>query len=202
MRIIRAICEAYDYTTHTAALRPEGNPTALMANVPVAADCPGEWVRPGWRYAVLLWEDVGALVLCPFDALPLWPPQGHAQTTAYHTLTGVAGALTQFKPDLAVNVSIAVPSFFWVHAVSNYSQAEVRHPYHYVTVHIGDTMLLPVSVGDLENTGRTHTHTLAYRTDASYAPGMYTFQLGYTFYQAGHSAIVSNSALSILALPA
>lgn len=202
VRILRAVCEAYDQATHTAALRPEGNPTALMTNVPVAADCPGELVRSGGRYAVLLWGDIGALVLCPFDAPPRWMPQGHAQSTAYHTLTGTAGALTQFKPDLAVNVTITVPSFFWVHAVSNYSQAEVRHPHHYMTVHVNSTMILPVSVGDLENTGRTHTHTLAYRTDTSYAPGDYTFRLGYTFYQAGHSAIVSNSALSILALPA
>lgn len=201
-RILRAVCEAYDYANHTAALRPEGNPTALMTNVPVAADCPGELVQPGRRYAVLTWGDVGALVLCPFEAAPRWEPHGHAQTIAYHTLTGTAGALTQFKPDLAVSVTISVPSYFWVHAVSNYSQAEVRHPHHYATVHINGTMLFPVSVGDLESTGRTHTHALAYRTESSYTPGAYTFQLGYTFYQAGHSAIVSNSTLSILALPA
>ncbi len=202
MRLIRAICESYDYTTHTAGLRPEGNPTALMAAVPVASACPGELVRPGWRYAVAVWPDLGALVLCPFDAPPLWPPQGHAQTVAYHTLTAAAGALTQFKPDLSVAVTISVPSYFWVHLVSNYGQAQVRHPHHYVTAHLDGTALYPVSVGDLEATGRTHTHALSYRTDASYPPGTHTFTLGYTFYVAGHAATVSNSTLSVFATPA
>jgi hypothetical protein len=202
MRVIRAICESYDHVTHTAALRPEGNPTALLAEALVAADCPGELVRPGRRYAVLTWDDVGALVLCPFDAAPLWPPQGHAQTVAYHTLTAAAGAMTQFKPDLSVALTVTVPSYFWVHVVSNYSQAQVRRPHHYVAAHINGAVLYPVSVGDLENTGRTHAHSMAYRSDLSYAPGAYTFQLGYIFYQAGHAAIVSNSTISVFATPA
>ncbi len=202
MRIIRAVCEQYDPLTHTAHLRPEGHPTALLAEVPVAADCPGELVRPGRRFAVLLWDDLGALALCPFDAAPFWPPQGHAQTVAYHTLTAAAGAMTQLKPDLSVGLTITVPSHFWVHVVSSYSQMEVRHPHHYLTAMLNGAMLYPVAVSDLEAAGRTHTHCLAYRTDQVYPPGAYLFQLGYTFYTVGHAALVSNSTLSVLATPA
>ena len=67
-RLIRGFVEAYDVQTHTADVRPAGHPTALLAGVPVALHVAPQDLVPGMRVVVLLFGDVGGVVLAAYES--------------------------------------------------------------------------------------------------------------------------------------
>ena len=68
--IIRARVRAYDALTHTADLEPISAPEALMDNVPCLQSTPATDLVAGNTVAVLMWADVGGLVLGAYGGLP------------------------------------------------------------------------------------------------------------------------------------
>ena len=58
--IVQAVVESYDSGTHTATVRPLGHPTAPLA---VAANIAALLVTPGARVLVVLYADVGGVVI-------------------------------------------------------------------------------------------------------------------------------------------
>lgn len=61
--IVQAVVESYDSGTHTATVRPLGHPTAALGPLPVAANIAAPLVTPGARVLVVLYADVGGVVI-------------------------------------------------------------------------------------------------------------------------------------------
>lgn len=61
--IVRALVESYDSGTHTAVVRPLGHPTTALGPLPIAANVAAALVIPGARVIVLLFADVGGVVI-------------------------------------------------------------------------------------------------------------------------------------------
>ncbi len=68
MEIVRARVRAYYSATHTADVEAVRGPAALLGGLPVVAHCPAGFLTAGREVAVLLWDDVGGVVLGPYGA--------------------------------------------------------------------------------------------------------------------------------------
>lgn len=72
--IVRAVITAYHAATHTADVRPVLGPAAILAGLPVIESCRPNLLAAHDNVAVLMWSDVGGLVLGPWGAVPGDPP--------------------------------------------------------------------------------------------------------------------------------
>ena len=91
--IIRARVRAYDPVTHTADIEPISAPEALMDNVPCLQNIPTTDLVVGNTVSVLMWADVGGLVLGAYGGTPTAltsVPSPHNILGAHHSIT--AGA--------------------------------------------------------------------------------------------------------------
>lgn len=91
--IIRARVRAYDPVTHTADIEPISAPEALMDNVPCLQSTPATDLVVGNTVSVLMWADVGGLVLGAYGGIPTAltsVPSPHDILGAHHSVT--AGA--------------------------------------------------------------------------------------------------------------
>jgi len=88
--IIRARVRAYDAVTHTADIEPISAPEALMDNVPCLQSIPATDLVVGNTVAVLMWGDVGGLVLGAQGSTPTSVPSPHDILGAHHSITGGA----------------------------------------------------------------------------------------------------------------
>ncbi len=61
--IVQAVVESYDSGTHTATVRPLGHPTATLGPLAVAANIGPALMLPAARVLVLLYADVGGVVI-------------------------------------------------------------------------------------------------------------------------------------------
>jgi len=61
--IVQAVVESYDSGTHTATVRPLGHPTATLGPLAVVANIAALLVTPGTRVLVVLYADVGGVVI-------------------------------------------------------------------------------------------------------------------------------------------
>lgn len=68
MHIVRGRVRAYYSATHTADVEAVRGPAALLGGLPVVAQCPAGFLSAGREVAVLLWDDVGGVVLGPYGA--------------------------------------------------------------------------------------------------------------------------------------
>ena len=68
--IIRARIRAYNALTHTADIEPISAPEALMDDVPCLQDIPASNMIAGRTASVLLWADIGGLVLGVYGLTP------------------------------------------------------------------------------------------------------------------------------------
>lgn len=64
--IIRAILRGYDHDAGTADVEAVAGPSALLAGVPVVHPAHNDVLTPGAEVALLLWPDVGGVVLGPY----------------------------------------------------------------------------------------------------------------------------------------
>ena len=84
--IIRARLRAYDAVTHTADIEPIGAPEALMDAVPCLQSIPTTDLVVGNTVIVLVWGDVGGLVLGAYGGLPT---TGHLDGDLNHDGTAI-----------------------------------------------------------------------------------------------------------------
>lgn len=201
-RIIRALVESYDPLTHTATVRPLGHPTTTLQDVPVAADVPGELVPPGARVLAALFGDVGQVILAPYGALPLYPPSGAADYNTFYMLTASGAMVYDPHPYLSVSLTIAVHSYFWVSFAGAYVAQNTRSWNLICRTLINGTPTGVTSVVDKVTVGGWYQLSMAFRTIEAYAPGAYTFQMGFLQQQAGDQVRPAGVHLSVLALPA
>jgi hypothetical protein len=61
--IIQGVVASFDAGTHTAIVRPLGHPTAALGPLPVAANIAAALLTAGARVLVLLYADVGGVVI-------------------------------------------------------------------------------------------------------------------------------------------
>jgi hypothetical protein len=200
--IIRALVESYDPMAHTATVRPLGHPTATLQDTPVSADVPGELVLPGAHVLVLLFGDVGQVVLAPYGELPLYPPSGAADYNTFYMLTAPEGMAYAPHPYLSVQLTVAVYSYFWVQFAGAYVAQNTRSWNLICRTLINGAPTGVTSVVDKVVVGGWYQVGMAFRTIESYAPGGYTFQMGFMQQQAGDQVRPAGVHLSVLALPA
>jgi len=74
VQIIRAVLREYHAGTHTAEVEPVLGPASLVGEIPVLMSCRPDLLTTGRTVAVLVWSDVGGLVLGPYGAVPEDPP--------------------------------------------------------------------------------------------------------------------------------
>ncbi len=201
-RIIRALVQSYDPLTHTATVRPLGHPTATLQDVPVSAAVPGALTLPGARVLVLLFGDVGQVVLMPYGALPLYPPSGAADYNTFYTLTASSAMAYDPHPYLSVQLNVAVQSTFWVAFAGAYVAQNTRSWNLICRTLINGEPTGVTSVMDKVVVGGWYQLSLAFRTTGSYPPGAYTFQMGFMQQQAGDQVRPAGVHLSVVALPA
>lgn len=73
--VVRAIVRAYDHDSGTADVEGVTGPSALLTDVPVARPVSDDAVTVGAEVALLLWPDVGGVVLGTYrDPAPLEAP--------------------------------------------------------------------------------------------------------------------------------
>ncbi len=201
-RIIRALVESYDPESHTATVRPLGHPTATLQDVPVSADVPGELMPVGARVLALLFGDVGQVVLAPYGMLPLYPPSGAADYNTFYMLTAPEGMAYAPHPYLSVQLTISVHSYFWIHFAGAYVAQNTRSWNLICRTLINGVPTGVTSVVDKVVVGGWYQLSMAFRTTAAYAPGAYTFQMGFMQQQAGDQVRPAGVHLSVMALPA
>jgi len=64
--IVRAILRDYDHNAGTARVEAVAGPSALLSDVPVLRPAHNDVLAPGVEVALLLWPDVGGVVLGPY----------------------------------------------------------------------------------------------------------------------------------------
>jgi hypothetical protein len=202
MEIVRGVVETYDDATHTVAVRPERYPGALLADIPLARDCPAELAQPGQTLAVALWDDGGALALAPTGGGFGWPPSGAALEVGNANIVSTAANEELAHPSVAVTLTTVATSYFWVWLVTNWSSVAARAPLGYALVELNGVALPPLALLGDATTGKWYALPLCFRTASSYAPGTYVFKPRYHFYFAGDSTYTTATALSVMALPA
>lgn len=96
--IIRATLRRYDHDAGTADVEAVAGPSALLTDVPVVRPAHNDVLTPGAEVALLLWPDVGGVVLGPYrDPAPQAAPLRRrlvrvAGSTEWVTLFRPAGA--------------------------------------------------------------------------------------------------------------
>jgi len=123
-QLLRGVLRAYDAEEHTAAVEPAGASTALLESLPVlGCVSPAEMVA-GRAVSLLLWPDVGGVVLGPaapaLASLRLWDA-GCVSLAANQTLTNAYADLmtvTRTLPADAVlhlqgAVAVQVDDYAW-----------------------------------------------------------------------------------------
>ena len=89
-RLLRGVLRAYDPAEHVAAVEPVGASMALLAGLPVlSCVAPSEMVL-GRAVSMMLWPDVGGVVLgpalAPYASMRLW--DAGCVTTASNSSSG------------------------------------------------------------------------------------------------------------------
>jgi hypothetical protein len=107
--ITRARVRAYDAVTHTADLEPIAAPEALMDNVPCLQNIPITDLVVGNTISVLMWPDVGGLVLGAHGGLPTSVPSPHDILGAHHSISGGA-ALDLVGQSAAATIARVTPT--------------------------------------------------------------------------------------------
>ncbi|MHB1296682.1 MAG: hypothetical protein ACYC4R_17025 [Anaerolineae bacterium] len=100
--IQRARIERYDALSHTADVELLVGPGALLSDVPVLMGVEPRHLAPEREVAVLLWPDVGALVLGPYGAAP----GGHDLVDCGCAHGSALGATTSWQTFLSVTRTV------------------------------------------------------------------------------------------------
>ena len=114
--IIRATLRRYDHDAGTADVEAVAGPSALLSGVPVVRPAHNEVLTPGAEVALLLWPDVGGVVLGPYRD----PTSGAAPvcrrvvrvagTTAWVTLFRSGGAAARAGAVIEVVTAYGAPA--------------------------------------------------------------------------------------------
>jgi hypothetical protein len=199
--IIRTMIESYDPLTHTATVRPLGHPTAALQDVPVSADVPGELVPPGARALVLLFGDVGQVLLAPYGAPAEYPLSAAADYGTFYMLTAPADMVYEPHPYLSVELTVAVYSHFWVQFAGAYVAQNTRSWNLICRTLINGAPTGVTSVVDKVEVGGWYQLGMAFRTIEAYAPGTYTFEIGFLQQQTGDQVRPAGVHLTVMAFP-
>lgn len=196
-RVIRAVVESYDATTHRVDVRPTSAPAALWQGLPAAGHCPGELLRPGAVVAVLLWPDMEGLVLGPYGGREPWPLSAAAahQATVYFTNT------PDHSPLAALTLTLAVhePSYFVVLGGASVACNTVASTASIMSSWIDGELQMPVALMGTTVANYYTPAAIAYRSVGVYAPGEHTLELRF---RSTYTITVRYSAHSAVAIPA
>lgn len=110
--LTRARVRSYNAVNHTADLEPIAAPEALMDNVPCLQNIPATDLIAGTHVLVLVWEDVGGLVLGAYGGTPTGGtsiPSPHDILGAHHSISGGAN-LDLVGQDAADSIERVTPS--------------------------------------------------------------------------------------------
>jgi len=105
--IIRARLRAYHAATHTADLEPISAPEALMDSVPCLQSIPPTDLVAGNTAIVLLWGDVGGIVLGAYGGTPTRTFAAPTSSVKLAAVEGTATTMLRSDTTLALDVSIA-----------------------------------------------------------------------------------------------
>ena len=200
-RIIRALIEAYDPVAHTATVRPLGHPTARLQDVPVSSDVPGELLPAGTRALVLLFGDVGQVLLAPYGEPASYPLSGADDYGAFHTITAPANMVYVAHPYLSVELTVAVHSRFWVLFTGAYVAQNNRAWNLICRTLLDGEPIGPTCIVGSATAGTWYQLGLGYGTVETYPPDRYSFEIGFMQQQAGDQVMPAGVHLSVLALP-
>lgn len=199
---LRTVIESYDPATHSATVRPLAHPAATLEGIPAASDIPGERLCPGAHALVLLLEDASPLVLAPYgEPFAAWP-SGAVDYNAFYTLTATAGMTYIPHPYLSLSLSTAQPAHFWVAFAGAYVAQNTRSWNLICRTLINGEPTGVTCIVDKVSVGGWYQLGMSFRTTQTYAPGTYTFQMGFMQQQAGDQVRPAGVHLSVLALPA
>lgn len=131
-RLLRGVLRAYDAEEHLAAVEPVGGSTALLEGLPVLSCVAPSELVVGRAVSMVLWPDVGGVVLGPavaaYASMRLWDAgcvtmgTDAALTTAYADLASVTRTLpADGVLHVQGAVAVEVTSFQW----PNLSKARV-----------------------------------------------------------------------------
>ncbi|HHX43687.1 MAG TPA: hypothetical protein GX714_06835 [Chloroflexi bacterium] len=82
--IVRAVLRGYDQGTGTADVEAVAGPSALLSGVPVVRSASDDAMRPGAEVVLLLWPDVGGVVLGAYGG-----PAPQAATQRYRRVSPI-----------------------------------------------------------------------------------------------------------------
>ncbi len=200
-RIIRTLIEAYDPVAHTATVRPLGHPTASLQHVPVSSDVPAELLPAGARALVLLFGDVGQVLLAPYGEPATWPLSGVDGYDAFHTITAPAGMVYVAHPHLSVELTVAAHSQFWVAFTGAYVAQNSRSWNLICRTLLDGEPTGPTCIVGSATVGTWYQLGLAFFTMDAYPPGTYQFEIGFMQQQTDDQIMPAGVHLSVLALP-
>ena len=114
--IVRAILRGYDHDAGTADVEVVAGPSALLADVPVVRPAHNDVLPAGAEVALLLWPDVGGVVLGPYrDPAPQAAPVRRRiarvkGSAAWQTLFRSSGAAARAGAVIEVVTAYGAPA--------------------------------------------------------------------------------------------
>ena len=166
-------------------MRPRGHPGSLLADVPVVGGCPGELLPEDADVAIIVWPDVGGLVLGPYGGMPEYPVSGRSYYSSTMTFTNTAGTQSWQLSNPTLSLTLNVTSYVWILATLTMWGSSGKTIGGRITARIdgADISLFQQACSPAAN--YYMPITLAGRSDNAYAAGTHTISLKLTTYQAG-----------------
>jgi hypothetical protein len=195
-RIVRALVRAYDASSHLAELELCTGPRALLSGVPVLTSIPPRQLVNGREVALLLWPDVGGLVLGPWSPAPDRLLQGWAVDTSTRTFT--QQSYTAYT-NLQLSFTLEEESYFWVWALVNGYASAARATSYAAAIFVDGAQLNPPAIQGAPSANLWQPSSLALRSATSYAPGSHTVDLRIYVYTAGDTITLRYAGLGAIA---
>lgn len=195
--IVRALVRAYDATRHLADVELCAGPRALLCGVPVLTSAPPRHLTAGREVALLLWPDVGGLVLGPWSPAPDRLLQGWSVDTTLRAFT--QQSYTSY-PNLQLAFALEEEAYFWVWAMVNGYASAVRTASYAAAVFVDGAQLSPPAIQGVLQANLWQPIALALRSSTSYAPGNHTIDLRIYVYTAGDTVTLRYAGLGAVAI--